>query len=183
MLRRRHAIAAAAFGMLLLSGCANDEVPPPTPSPSASAPVFASDEEAVEAAEAALDEYWKVSGEVFRAGGEGVEKLEPLVTEAGFANALIGVEEFKTREWIQLGEIRVDSTQFQSTYSDDGVDFLVVTTCTDYSEYSVQTLEGGQIQLVDPRARIPHEATFEVVNEDRPSLLLSDYEEWPGQDC
>jgi hypothetical protein len=183
MLRRRHALAAVAFGMLLLSACASDDVTQPSPTPSASAPVFASDEEAVEAAEAALDEYWRVSGEVFRAGGEGVEKLEPLVTEAGFADALVGVEEFESRDWVQLGEIGVDSTTFQSTFSDTGVVFLVVTTCTDYSEYSVQTLDGGQIELVDPRSRIPHEVTFEITDTQPPALLLSDYEEWPDQDC
>jgi outer membrane murein-binding lipoprotein Lpp len=183
MLRRRHALAAVAIGMLLLSGCASDDVTPPSPTPSASAPVFASDEEAVEAAEAALNEYWRVSGEVFRAGGEGVEKLEPLVTAEKYADSLLAAEDFAARGWIQVGEIRVDSVEFQSSYADGETDFIVVSACVDYSGYSVQTAEGNKVELVEPRTRVPFEAAFQVTAIDTPPLVLARNEKWPEATC
>lgn len=165
--------------MLLLSGCATDNVDPPKPSASPPAPLFESEEDAVAAAEAALTEYWRVSGEVFRAGGEEVERLEPLVTEGRFDDLLLTRDEFTKRGWLQIGEITVDSTRFQSTYRKDGINYLAVTTCTDYSLYSVETTDGRWVELVEPRVRVPYEAIFEVPSGDVSHLLLSGYEKWP----
>src|SRR4051812_41826324 len=74
-------LAPVAALLLALAGCVPSD-PHPTASPSASAtPVFASDAEALAAAEKAYAAYLKVSGEISADGGLKPERIDPLVTK------------------------------------------------------------------------------------------------------
>ena len=82
-------------GMLALSGCVEgDRIPslPPTPT---STPIFASEEEALAAAEEAYAAYLEMSNLISSEGGVDPETDRPLVTEERLADELRGFETFR----------------------------------------------------------------------------------------
>lgn len=169
--------------MLLLSGCATNDVDPPRPSASPPAPLFESEEDAVAAAEAALTEYWATADEVFQGGGADVHRLEPLVADEFFADVTATADIYAEEGWTQTGTMKFDSTAFQQTYASSDTNFLLVTTCLDYMDFSITSAGGHPIELVDDSLRRAHEFTFEVDRGGDRYLLVAGIEPWPGLEC
>jgi hypothetical protein len=182
MLRRRHALAAVAFGMLLLSACASDDVTQPSPTPSASAPVFESDEEAVEAAKAALDEYFAVSNAIYQAGGNDPQRLADVATGEFLTEAIAGFEEFQESGWAQVGETVHDSTELQQVYRQSDSTVVMVLMCTDFSGRSIVDADGNTLDT----SQIPNRSKFEMKLErvdEGSELLVSSVNAWEPNDC
>src|SRR5690606_13246757 len=88
-MQRALALPTVAVALLLLTSCTPSpaaETPTASPSATADAPIFASEEEAVAAADEVIQRYWATANEVFQAGGEGVEKFESVVTSRRLAS-------------------------------------------------------------------------------------------------
>lgn len=180
---RQAALPALALVALLLSGCAPELVEPAPPSVEADAPVFESDEEALEAAEVALGEYWAVANAVFQDGGEGVERLEGLVTSERFEESVLSADEFQARGWHQVGDVTFGSTTLQRHESIDEVPQVVVMTCLIYIETYVVAESGAVVDRLDDADSAPFEFTFVVDKGSPPKLRLAETEKWPTQIC
>src|SRR5690606_919779 len=82
---------------LVLAGCTQpDPMPTPPPTPSA-APVFASDEEALAAAEEAYGKYLETVDAILADGGSNAERLKPLVTSALFEHEREGFATYASK--------------------------------------------------------------------------------------
>src|SRR5690606_29085680 len=112
-------LPAVALAVLLLSGCTAPAGPAPSPTPSADAPLFASEEEAVEAAEAALEEYFAVSNAINQDGGKGGERLAAVSTDDWYSQAGESFAELIGLGWHQVGDISFEDTTLQQTFSRD----------------------------------------------------------------
>jgi hypothetical protein len=83
LMHRRPLLVALSLTLLAasLGACTWPASIPPPPPPATEAPLFATDEEALEAATAAYAEFLAVSGQILREGGSDPERLKPLVSD------------------------------------------------------------------------------------------------------
>ena len=90
--------AVTIAGMLLLAGCGGgDPIPTLPPTPSAT-PIFASEEEALAAAEDAYAAYRGMSDQISAEGGANPERIAPFVTESRLADELRGFATFALKK-------------------------------------------------------------------------------------
>jgi len=152
------AASAVTVLLLTLSGCT--ESPPPVgsvPAPSET-PVFASDEEALAAAEAAYAKYLEVSDAISADGGAQSGRMEGYMTAEELKNSNDDFVFFETNGLRTQGVSTFDSTELQR-YDDSEV---VVYLCLDVS--SVRLVDGGGVDVtpIDRPDRVPLEVFFEV---------------------
>ncbi|HEV7742368.1 MAG TPA: hypothetical protein VGO65_08100, partial [Pseudolysinimonas sp.] len=127
----RSAAAATALGITLilagLSSCAGpqDPVQPPEPDPSSS-PVFASDEEALAAAEELYGRYLDISNAIGADGWSDTSELALVLKGAALEDDLDSVEKLAAHGWKQVGKSRYDSLTLQQ-FSDHGPGSVAMT--------------------------------------------------------
>lgn len=185
---RAFAFPTVAVALLLLTACAPapaTETPSSTsPSATAEEPVFASEEEALAAADAVIQEYWEVTDVVYQAGGQGVELLAPLVTDARMESEEVGVEIFQRGEFRQIGDHTAGGTKLQRMYESDGSTYVVVTTCVDYSNVQATNPAGEWAVRKSQADRFIHQVTLVAAGTaEWPGLRLEDSEPWPESTC
>lgn len=175
------AAGLAVIGLLLV-GCVPDvAAPDPTPTPT-SAPVFASDEEALAAAEAAYAAYQEASADVFSAGGQGAERLRNVATGEFLAESTAGFERVAEEGWVSVGSPSFDSVelqQFKGTGVGEGA--VVVYLCDDVSDVDVLDLQGASVVSGDRPDRTRFEVTFDAI--DPGDLLISSRQVWGDGSC
>ncbi|QNO38421.1 hypothetical protein H4J02_05275 [Protaetiibacter sp. SSC-01] len=173
-MRRSHRLVAPAMlAALLLSGCVpSDPTPTPPPTPDAT-PVFASEEEALAAAEEAYGKYLETVAVVMADGGAKPERLRPLLTEELFEQESAGYEEFASNGWRGVG-----STTFtmQLQRADLAAGGVVAYVCDDRSGLDIVDAEGRSVVLGDR----PDLAASVVEFVWHDSLVLSSQEAWDG---
>lgn len=157
---RRVVGAVAVFGMLALSGCGGgDPLPtlPPTPS---STPVFASEEEALAAAEEAYAAYLDLWSIVASEGGQRPERLEALATGAFLDSELEGIQTFVDNGWHAVGASLLRSAELQYVDLDsiEGSEVVGAYLCVDLSGLDVVDASG--FSVVSPSR--PDIQAFEV---------------------
>ncbi|WP_159078192.1 hypothetical protein [Homoserinimonas hongtaonis] len=169
-----------------LAACAETQPAEPSPvaSPSASSPLFASEDEATQAADALIKEYWAATNTVFKAGGQGVEILEPLVTERRMASELVGVEIFQRGEFTQVGDYSVDGTRFQQMFEANDAVHLIAETCVDYSGVKAFNAKGEEAVRKNKAPRFHHQVTIHVtMSSGNRVMRLDDSEPRPESTC
>lgn len=173
--------AGAAVIVLALTGCVAPE-PRVTPVPEPSVtPLFASDEEALAAAEAAYREYTAVEDAVARDGGTGAERLAPLVTPEWLEHETEAFDRFKETGMHQVGSTAVTGTTLQRWGPLDAETAeVVIYACVDFSATSFVDAVGATRESAGPRATTI-EVTFQASSSDH--LLLSASEPWPTSAC
>jgi len=178
---RRAAIVLAALAVVLsLSGCfAEDEPAPTTPPVPTATPVFATEEEALAAAEEAYANYLRVSDEILLDGGDRPERLRDYATADMYELQADGFSEMKEENLHAVGETTFDSIRFQSFQSNslDEVTGVVVYLCTDYSRIDILNADGDSVVLPDRVERTSDEVTFQVGNN---TLLTASVDYWSG---
>src|SRR5689334_7391674 len=103
MRRTTRLLAPPLLAALLLAGCTPSD-PMPTPPPTSdAAPVFATDEEALAAAEEAYGKYIATVDAILADGGQNPERLEPLVDDSLYQRELDGFAEFAAAGWRGTG--------------------------------------------------------------------------------
>jgi len=176
------ASALAVAAILLLPGCTGDE-PIVLPSPeSSTAPVFATDEEALAAAEAAYGEYLAASSKISSEEGSSADALREYVTDKYFTEVEASVERFNNDGREQRGEPTFDSVTLQQ-FVDPFIEpvNIVVYLCVDVSATKFVDDKGND-QTPEGRAeRVPLEVTFVGVDRTA-SLLIDSSEAWTGED-
>ena len=182
IVRSRGAAAVAATGLaLVLVGCAGAAAPTPTPSSGDTpAPIFASDEEALAAAEEAYEEFERVSQTIASESGSSPERIGTVATSR-YTPELI--EEFETYAELNIhtvGESVLDSFELVEQSSSDGASAVVIYVCRDVSHVRIIDDAGNDVTPADRDERAPLIAT--LVSEEPNHLLVDQVELWSGKD-
>lgn len=162
-----------------LAACAETQPAEPSPvaSPSASAALFASEDEATQAADALIKEYWAATNTVFKAGGQGVEIFEPLVTERRMNFEYEDAEVFQRGEFTQVGDYSVDGTSFQQMFETSDALHLLVEACIDYSAVRAFNTKGQEAVRKHSATRFRHQVTIHVTADSGQRVMLLDESE------
>lgn len=177
------AAAAVAFGLVAaLAGCDAGPVdptssPPPSPAP----PIFASDEEALAAAEAAYAAYLSEVDKVTQSGGVDEGELAQFVAPDYLA------------ELVQsLAKLRESGNRTTGSSSYDGMRMLDqpgttealvrVYVCLDTSKVRVLGADGEDVTPEKKPTRLPIVASFTSREPGSSVLVPSGSEVWPGDD-
>ncbi|MGN6272145.1 MAG: hypothetical protein ACTHMQ_03555 [Protaetiibacter sp.] len=159
---------------LALVGCTPTEpmpTPPPTPS---EAPVFASDEEALAAAEEAYAAFLATLDQIFIDGGNGSERLLEVASEDVLEQETAGFEQLRAAGFHGTGSTRAKLT-LQS--ADLVLGEITAYTCDDISETDIVDTNG--VSVVGERSTTTYE--YEVVFGGSP-LILQSRLPWDGAD-
>jgi hypothetical protein len=163
-----------AATLAVLTGCAASTEPAaPSPEPT-SAPVFASEEEALAAAEDAYKAYLKVYDQVLNDGGEGAERLSEILTGKALEDAAAGAAEFRADDMRITGTRRIDALHLQSV-DHDGATFYA---CEDVSDVGVWDSNGESLVAPDRPPTTPFEVRLVKAREGE--LRISERTVWPG---
>ena len=169
---RRHALAVVPLVVIVaaLVGCADaTRIPPPEPS-SAIEPLFASDEEALEAATEAYEQFLAVSGQILREGGQGPERLKPLVSDAVYESEAEGFALLEENGWRAVGEsVLIGSELQQHTPGPPGIAEVIAYVCVSVENNDIVDT-AGLSQVATDRAT---EVSFEIVFTSMPSGSLT----------
>jgi hypothetical protein len=175
-------LAVFAVTLLGLTACLGSDptlVPDPEPT---TTPVFASDEEALAAAEEAYAAYFEVSDAILNEGGIGPERLQVVASSSMYQIQLAGYNQAREGGLRSIGFTVVDSVGLQhyDTMSVDGKGIVTVYACIDVS--SVDLVDATGASVVSPLRpnRTSVEATFDIDPESPNRIVLSAEEPWDG---
>jgi hypothetical protein len=174
------AVVCAAILLFSCAGCAEEPTPQPTTnSPTAAAPVFASDEEALAAATEAYANYQRMADQIDGEAGRGPERIAPYVSEDFLPTAIHQSDGFREANVHSIGA---------TTFAIDGVQSLRYTTpedtfvslyiCDDVSTVDVVDEDGESIVSESRVAITPFEVNF--VPGPTGSLVVDSREVWGG---
>ena len=158
---------------IALAGCSAQ---PPTSKETTSAneqkPLFATDAEALAAAEAAYANYLEVSDQIARDGGANPERLKGLVTPEMYLSEKSTLDSYAKKSIVMSGKTLFDTGHIQSVTENSVSMYL----CLDTSEAGLSAPEGP----VNGSSinRWPLIVTMSVVSSGK--LLLADSQTWPG---
>jgi len=176
------AAALAIVTTVMLGGCVPTEPGAgPTPEPS-STPVFASEEEALAAAEEAYAAYLAVSDAIFMEGGADPERLSEVATGAFLDAAVAGFHETQAEGLRSTGGTVFRNVTLQM-YSPESVPFGVVGVyvCEDITAVDVVNASGQSVVSPDRPNNTLFQAVFDLGSDGR--LLLSSREVWKNEPC
>ena len=181
---RAAAVALVLVGTLSASGCASEApAADPTPTPSAT-PLFASDEEALAAAEEAYAAYLAVTDEIYAEGGAGSDRLASVAAGTLLEADSTGMADVAKLGYRSVGETKFDSFSLQS-YSPNAADLksiVVAYLCQDVSGVDVFDPSGSSVVSDDRPDRTRLEVTFDGLEDSR-QLLVSNKVAWSDQTC
>lgn len=156
---------------LLLAGC-TDPTPMPTPPPTPSeTPVFASDEEALAAAEEAYAEYISTVDAILADGGANPERLAPLVSDEVFARESAGFKSYVDHGWHAVGQ-----TSFHLVLQQFDNAELTAYVCENISDTDVLDSSGQSIVQEDRSTRFAFEVRYALGAD----LILTAKDPWTG---
>ncbi len=168
---------ALTLAALLLTGCVpTAPLATSTPSPAAT-PVFASEEEALAAAEAAYAEYLAVEDAIAQDGGTDPERLSDFVTSEWLAKEVEVFNEFSKTGRRQVGLTEIADVVLQQLADPgDGTVDLTMYVCADFSDTRFLDASGADVTPPDR----PTQATLQVTLEIREAqkFLLAESEPW-----
>ena len=173
---RRVIGSVVLLGMLALTGCGGgDPLPTLPPTPTAT-PVFASEEEALAAAEAAYAAYSEVSDLIAAEGGSDPDRLAPYVTAEQLDNERETAEFFRSNKIHAVGRATTTKVVLQQYSEVAGGAEIVAYVCVDVSGVAIVDAVGNDVTPVDR----PEIASLEVlfVGEAADQLLIASSEQW-----
>jgi len=178
----RLAAALAAATALLLAGCTGDDaIVLPGPDPT-TAPVFATDEDALAAAEVAYGEYLRASDAITAKNGADPNTIGEYVHSEYLPEVLEVFENYRVEGLVTEGVIAFDSVDLQQ-YSDDLVGPVTITfyVCLDVTRARLLDAEGDDVTPPERDDRVPLEVSMESA-ERTSELLVKSSELWTGAD-
>lgn len=176
------ALALVAAAALLLSGCTGD-TPVVLPSPqSSTAPVFASDEEALAAAEDAYGRYLAASASISSKRRADRSEIEELVSSDYLQEVNEGLDSYEDANIFTDGVGRFDTVTLQQLDDTlEGPAVVVVYLCLDLAEVRVVDSNGRDVTPDDRPDRVPLEVGFDSVGRTT-ALVIKSAEIWTGVD-
>ena len=179
-MRRLGAAAAVVAAVLCLGACApEDPGPKPSPDPT-STPLFASDEEALAAAEEAYGRYQAVSDAILIDGGTNTDRLLEVATSEKLAYEEAGYEDFRANGYRSTGGSTFDRMTLQNR--NDGVEsFVSVYVCDDVTAVDIVGPDGVSVVASNRPDRFPRTVDFIPAEIGRAALIVSVIDEWTGE--
>lgn len=176
-------LGSAGVLALVMSGCSGAPAPVPGPPASASAaPIFASDEEALAAAEAAYERYSAASAMISADGGVEPERIDSTVTSEYAQTLHAEFSALANAELRITGRTKNDSISL-AEWSAVGPSALVtIYLCRDVTDVRVIDSVGADVTPADRESRIPSQAFLVSASESPSSLIVDGVERWPGVD-
>jgi hypothetical protein len=166
--------------LLALAGCVPSESHATAPPSASATPVFASDAEALAAAEKAYAAYLRVSDEVANDGGKAPERIAKYVTSGRFKSEIQTSALFLERGIRTTGSTDFDSSILQQVEA-DGIDTKVTFyTCWDTTAVRVIDSNGNDVTPADRIDRQTLEVVLTTARGRLPLQLNSD-DAWSGQ--
>jgi hypothetical protein len=184
LIRAGAAAVAAASVALLLGGCVGvpGATPTPTAAPSPSPePTFASDEEALAAAEAAYEEFEAMSLQIASESGAYPERVEALVTPDYAAELHPEFAKYAELGIRAAGDVSLDTFSLvEHSQSTEGTE-VAIYVCRDVSGVRVLDSTGSDVTPADRDDRTPLVASLLAADSNR-TLLVDGVELWSGDD-
>lgn len=178
--RRRRSLALTAAGVvaLVLSGCVGSPDSTPTPSPSeSSSPVFASDEEALAAAEAAYGRFLAVSTEVTNDGGANAERLDEVATGKALEDERAAAVRFGNDGLRTTGVIEFTFRDLQSNVLDEeGTAVVTIYVCDDLRGLDLLARDGSSLVAEGRVVDVPY--TVELRGPRAEAMKVSEKQLW-----
>lgn len=175
--------AGAVVFLIAVTGCEGAAPHVTVGSTPSSTPVFASDEEALAAAEAAYGAYLEVSDAIFAEGGANPERLGEVASGDFLDASIAGFQNVAAKGWRSTGRSKIHSIELQKfDPTAASVDVATVYLCDDVS--AVDVLDASGASVVSPSR--PDRTLFEVSLDIDPStnrLLVSSQEVWGDGQC
>ena len=179
-MRKFLSAAAAALLLTSLAGCIDPgPVKTPVPTPSAT-PVFASDEEALAAAEAAYAAYLAVSDAILQEGGANPDRIDEVATPSVTVEEKKGFADFAEKGYVSIGATTFHGVQLESYETDPSLvtDVVRIYVCTDSSGVDVRDVSGASIVPSDRDVLLPFEIGFD--RRASGGLIVSSQALWNG---
>jgi hypothetical protein len=174
--------AVTVAGMLLLSGCGGgDPIPTLPPTPTAT-PIFASEEEALAAAEEAYAAYLEMSNLIGKDGGVDPHRIEDLVTSDRLETELRGFETLNESGLRLVGSSTFEVVQLQRVDQVGEDAEVVFYACWDGSGSRVFNEAGEDVTPLERVDRLVLEVTMVTTAGQLPLVLASD-DAWPDSSC
>jgi hypothetical protein len=178
---RSAAVTLVLVAALAATGCTPEapranEKPTPT-----STPLFASDEEALAAAEEAYAAYLAVTDQIFADGGKNPERLLDVATQDLFDAQLEGYEDAAASGWTGIGRTKLDTVSLQSYDPLSTTDTVRIYACVDVSD--VDVVDASGVSVVSPARpdRSPFEVALDVDGRSNMQLIVSTEKPWSGE--
>jgi hypothetical protein len=171
-----------AATLAALTGCSAPEVQPPEAGTSASpsaTPVFASDEEALAAAEEAYTEYLRMSDRIAADGGRQPERIREYVDGDALEQELETFRNFATRGLVGKGNTAYKSFTLQQ--SDNLVGHVRAYVCLDISAVDAVDDDGSSVLPKDRKVNVPLEVALSF-DPSRERLVITESAPWSGDD-
>ena len=177
---RLAAVALVVAIGLTASGCATDD-PAPKPSTSTSAaPLFASDEEALAAAEEAYAAYLAVSDTITADGGANVGRIDSVVSPSLQSAVHASLRKYEDRNLRTTGQSNFDTATLQRSETDSaGVARVGIYVCLDVTNVRVISADGSDATPVDRVNRLP--LAIDFISTGQGSLVMDGSDSWTGE--
>jgi len=178
---RPAAVALVLAAALSASGCTPDASgKPPASTPSATA-LFASDEEALAAAEEAYRAYLAAVDEVLQGGGLETASLDAVARGSALAQARADASEFASLGYRTVGATNLSTISLQRFDAEHRNPEAVVDVyvCEDVSQVNLLDANGVSLVSIDRPPLTPFQATFGRA--DGETLVLTSRSAWDGE--
>jgi len=170
-------VAALAGAVLALTGCVGGTPLPTLPPTPTTTPIFASEEEALAAAEEAYAAYSRISDLISAEGGRDAQRIAPYVTEEVLASELEAAAFLESRGWRAIGHPTVTKFDLQQ-YSETRTQAeITVYVCLDVSTVAIVNADGKDVTPANRDSKVALEVGF--TGNARDALLISSSEQWP----
>lgn len=185
--RRIGAVGTVAVALgLLLTGCVGAPAPTPTPTPteeSTAAPIFASDEEALAAAEAAYEAYSSMVNAIANDGNQGAERIRDVVTNA-YAGQIEKMFNDLTQRGLTIdGNTQVDSFRLVESAEMDGRAEVTILLCSDVTGSRILDASGIDVTPANRPNRSALQAIVVSSDGDSGRLIVDKEDPWSGDYC
>lgn len=176
-------LAVAGIAVLGLTGCVGGEPLPTLPPSPSSTPIFASEEEALAAAEEAYAAYLEMSNLISSEGGVNPERIASVAAGALYESSLEGFATLRDNQWRTVGASVVDSAklQFADTQSSQGQGLVAAYICVDFSGLDVLDPNGNSVVSPTRPALQAFEVFFDSTEEGH--LVPSAREPWDAAEA